>query len=138
MKQKAVPDTSFLTEHFRKGTVQDSFIDLTRHYHIAFSSVVLMELLSGAYEPKERRLIDQIRRTFTVLTVSERQWYICGDIMMKLRKDKKVYPVRVRSLLADILIAVSACDVGAVLITKNKKDFKLIKDVFDFKYLAVE
>ena len=72
------------------------------------------------------------------LTVSERQWYICGDIMMKLRKDKKVYPVRVRSLLADILIAVSACDVGAVLITKNKKDFKLIKDVFDFKYLAVE
>jgi predicted nucleic acid-binding protein len=138
LKQKAVPDTSFLTEHFRKGTVQDSFIDLTRHYHIAFSSVVLMELLSGAYEPKERRLIDQIRRTFTVLTVSERQWYICGDIMMKLRKDKKVYPVRVRSLLADILIAVSACDVGAVLITKNKKDFKLIKDVFDFKYLAVE
>ncbi len=26
---------------------------------------------------------------------------------------------------------------GAVLITKNDKDFRLIKEVFDFKYLAV-
>jgi predicted nucleic acid-binding protein len=50
LKQKAVPGNSFLIEHFRKGTVQDSFIDVTRYYHIAFSFVVLMELLSGAYE----------------------------------------------------------------------------------------
>jgi predicted nucleic acid-binding protein len=138
LKQKAVPDTSFLIEHFRKGTVQDSFIDLTRYYHIAFSSVVLMELLSGAYEPKERKLIEQILHNFTVITVSERQWYLCGEIMMKLRKDQKVDPLRIRSLLADILIAVSVRDVGAVLITKNAKDFKLIKAVFDFKYLVVE
>jgi len=138
MKQKAVPDTSFLIEHFRKGTVQESFLNLTRHYHIAFSSVVLMELISGAYDPKERRLIEQIQRNFTVITVSERQWYICGDIMMKLRKEKKVDPLRIKSLLFDILIAVSVRDIGAVLITGNEKDFKLIKDVFDFKYLPIE
>ena len=138
MKQKAVPDTSFLIEHFRKGTVQESFLNLTRHYHIAFSSVVLMELISGAYDPKERRLIEQIQRNFTVITVSERQWYICGDIMMKLRKEKKVDPLRIKSLLSDILIAVSVRDIGAVLITGNEKDFKLIKDVFDFKYLPIE
>lgn len=40
-------------------------------------------------------------------------------------------------LLADILIAVSVRDTGAVLITRNEKDFKLIKEVLDFKYLAV-
>jgi predicted nucleic acid-binding protein len=138
LKPKAVPDTSFLVEHFRKETVQEAFLNLTRYYHVAFSSVVLMELLAGAFDPKERKLIDQIARNFTVISVSERQWFICGDIMMRLRRDKKTDRDRLKELLADILIAVSVRDIGAVLITKNEKDFKLIRDVYDFKYLAVK
>ncbi len=137
MKPKAVPDTSFLVEHFRKETVQEAFLNLTRYYHITFSSVVLMELLAGAFDPKERKLIDQIARNFTVLSVTERQWFRCGEVMMRLRRDKKIDRERVKSLLADILIAVSVRDIGAVLITRNEKDFKLIRDVCDFKYLVV-
>ena len=56
MKPRAVPDTSFLVEHFRKGTVQEAFLDLTRYYHIAFSTVVLMELRAGAFDPKEQKM----------------------------------------------------------------------------------
>ena len=137
MKPKAVPDTSFLVEHFRKETVQEAFLNLTRYYHVAFSSVVLMELLAGAFDSKERKLIDQIARNFTVISVTERQWFLCGDIMMRLRRDKKIDRDRLKGLLADILISVSVRDIGAVLITKNEKDFKLIRDVYDFKYLAV-
>jgi predicted nucleic acid-binding protein len=96
-----------------------------------------MELLSGAYDSKEQRLIEQIRNNFTVISVTERQWYIAGNVMLKLRKDKKIDPLRIKGLLADILIAVSVRDIGAVLITKNEKDFKLIREVLDFKYLAV-
>ncbi|MBU4320022.1 MAG: PIN domain-containing protein [Thermodesulfovibrionales bacterium] len=137
MRQKAVLDTSFLVEHFRKGTVYNTFLNLNRFYHITFSSVVLMELLSGAYDHKEQKLIDQIKNNFAVITVTERQWYVAGDIMRKLRLDEKIDPLRIKSLLADILIAVSARDIGAVLITKNEKDFKLISEVLDFKYIAV-
>jgi len=137
LKPKAVPDTSFLVEHFRNETVQEAFLNLTRYYHVAFSSVVLMELLAGAFDPKERKLIDQIARNFTVISVTERQWFLCGDIMMRLRRDKKIDRDRLKGLLADILISVSVRDIGAVLITKNEKDFKLIRDVYDFKYLAV-
>mgnify|MGYP001557893458 FL=1 len=137
MRQKAVLDTSFLVEHFRKGTVYNTFLNLNRFYHITFSSVVLMELLSGAYDHKEQKLIDQIKNNFAVITVTERQWYVAGDIMRKLRLDKKIDSLRIKSLLADILIAVSARDIGAVLITKNEKDFKLISEVLDFKYIAV-
>lgn len=137
MKPKAVPDTSFLIEHFRKGTVQEAFLNLTRYYHIAFSSVVLMELLAGAYDPKEQKLIDQIARNFTVISVTERQWFICGEIMMKLRRDKKIDRERIKGLLADILIAISVRDTGAVLVTKNEKDFKLIREVYEFKYVTV-
>lgn len=138
MKPKAVLDTSFLIEHFRRGTVQEAFLNLTRYYHIAFSSVVLMELLAGAFDPKEQKLIDQIARNFTVISVSERQWFLCGEVMMKLRRDKRIDRERVRGLLADILIAVSVRDTGAVLITKNEKDFKLIREVYEFKYVAVD
>ncbi|MDO9288698.1 MAG: PIN domain-containing protein [Thermodesulfovibrionales bacterium] len=137
MRQKAVLDTSFLAEHFRKNTVYDTFINLNRLYHITFSSVVLMELLSGAYDAKEQKLIEQIKNNFTVISITERQWYVAGNIMLKLRKGKKVDPLRIKSLLADILIAISARDIGAVLITRNEKDFKLIQEALDFKYLAV-
>lgn len=137
MRPKAVPDTSFLIEHFRKGSVQNMFLNLNKFYHITFSSVVLMELLSGAFDGKEQKLIEQIKNNFTVITVTEKQWYTSGKVMLKLRKDKKIDPLRIKSLLADILIAVSVRDIGAVLITKNEKDFKLIREVLDFKYMAV-
>ena len=138
MKPKAVLDTSFLIEHFRRGTVQEAFLNLTRYYHVAFSSVVLMELLAGAFDPKEQKLIDRIARNFTVISVSERQWFLCGEVMMKLRRDKRIDRERVKGLLADILIAVSVRDTGAVLMTKNEKDFKLIREVYEFKYVAVD
>jgi predicted nucleic acid-binding protein len=133
LKPKAVLDTSFLIEHFRRGTVQEAFLNLTHYYHVAFSSVVLMELLAAAFDPKEQKLIDQIARNFTIIAVTDRQWFISGEIMMKLRRDKKIDRERIKGLLADILIA----DTGAILITKNEKDFKLIRDVYDFKYAAV-
>jgi predicted nucleic acid-binding protein len=138
LNPKAVPDTSFLVEHFRKETVQEAFLNLTKYYHITFSSVVLMELLAGAFDPKERKLIDQIARNFSVLSVTERQWFVCGEIMMRLRRDKKIDRARVKGLLADILIAVSVRDIGAILITRDEKDFRLIRDVYDFKCLVVK
>jgi len=137
LKPRAVPDTSFLVEHFRKATLREAFLNLARYYHVTFSAVVLMELLAGAFDPKERKLIDQIARNFSVISVTDRQWFLCGEIMMRLRKDKKIDSGRVKGLLADILIAVSARDIGAVLITRNEKDFKLIHDVYDFRYLSI-
>jgi predicted nucleic acid-binding protein len=95
-----------------------------------------MELLSGAYTSNEQKLIEQIKNNFTVITVTERQWYVAGNIMMRLRKEKKIDPLRIKGLLADILIAASARDAGAVLITRNEKDFKLIKEVLDFRYIS--
>lgn len=118
MRQKAVVDTSFLIEHFRKGAVQEIFSNLNKHYHVTFSAVVLMELLYGAFDKKEQKLIAQIKKNFTIIGVTERQWYFTGDVMLKLRRDKKIDSLRIRNLLADILLEVSVRDIGAILITK--------------------
>lgn len=138
MRQKAILDTSFLIKHFREGTVQTIFLDVNKYYHIAFSSVVLMELLSGAYDRKEQRLIEQIQNNFTVISVTERQWYTAGNVMLRLRRDLKIDTARIKNLLADILIAISVRDIGAVLFTRNEKDFKLIREVIDFNYVVPE
>ena len=45
----------------------------------------------------------------------------------EIKKRQKIDSLRIRSLLADILLAVSVRDSGAILITKNEKDFKLIR-----------
>ena len=55
----------------------------------------------------------------------------------EIKKRQKIDSLRIRSLLADILLAVSVRDSGAILITKNEKDFKLIREVLDFRYLVV-
>lgn len=109
---------------------------MNKSYHIAFSTVVLMELLSGACDRKEIRLIDKIKKGFTIVGVSEKQFHLAGEVMRRLRLDKKADSLRIKCLLADILIAVSARSVGAVVITKNDKDFRLIREVLDFQYLA--
>lgn len=137
MRQKAVLDTSFLIEYFRKGTVQEIFFNLNKYYHVTFSAVVLVELLSGAFDKKEQKLIERIKKNFTIIGVTERQWYLAGKVMLKLRRDKKIDSLRIRNLLADILLAVSVRDTGAILITKNEKDFRLIREILDFGYLAV-
>ncbi len=77
MRPGAVPDTSFLIEHFRKGSVQNIFLNLNKFYHITFSSVVLMELLSGAFDNKEQKLIEQIKNNFTVISVTENKRSSC-------------------------------------------------------------
>lgn len=58
--------------------------------------------------------------------------------MMKLRRNHKIDPVRLKGLLADTLPAISAGEIGALLIAENEKDFKLINEVIDFGYIVVE
>jgi len=137
VRSKAIPDTSFLIEHFRVGNVQQVFLNVNHSYKIVFSSVVLMQLFSGAYDKKDRRLVEHRRDNFEVIIPPENSWYKAGDILMRLRRDKKLDPIKVKSLLADVLIALSVRSIGALLITKNERDFRLIREVIDFKYIAV-
>jgi predicted nucleic acid-binding protein len=57
--------------------------------------------------------------------------------MLRLRRDRRLDRERIKRLLADILIAVSVRDIGAVLVTRNEKDFRLIREVLDFRYICV-
>jgi hypothetical protein len=56
---------------------------------------------------------------------------------MKLRRDKKIGSELIRGPLADIFSEVAVLDTGALLIKKNERDFKPIREVDNFKYIVV-
>ena len=136
-KAKAVLDTSVLLAHFRKGDFVPNLQELNFNYHLCFSSVVLMELYSGAFKQVEAKLIDYISNNFSIVTPTENNWLHTGKILKELQTKKLASGSKLKMLVPDILIALSANNIGAVVITMDYKDFNLIHSLYKFKLLEI-
>jgi len=120
-----VLDTSVFVDHLRTGCHQkriDSLSGLIRT-----SSVVLAELLRGATRPAERSFLKHLEKNHPLLTPTERNWIESGSILERIRADECYSPEKLRDLHFDVLIALTARNHGARLITSNRVDFELIK-----------
>lgn len=108
---------------------------------LLLSVVVVHELLIGAETAaKERSLRRGIVEPFRArrrLHVPERQtWEMAATVDRRLRKHRNLgSKLRTRSFLNDILIAVSAHERGATIVTENADDFGIISGVLDFRYV---
>ena len=108
---------------------------------LVLSAVVVHELLVGsANAAKEQALRKGIVEPFRVrrrLHVPARQtWEMAANIDRRLRKRKDLQSkLRTRSFLNDMLIAASARELGALIITENLADFSLIASVLDIQYM---
>lgn len=103
---------------------------------IYFSSVVIQELLTGARSPDARRHVGTLFRPFEragrIVTPSHKQWKEAGDVLaraLNLRPDLKS---KLPTLVNDCLLALSARSIGAILYTRNRDDFVLLKGVRSF------
>ena len=109
---------------------------------LILSAVVVHELLIGAHDSaQERALYRGIVEPFRSrrrLHVPERQtWETAASVDRHLRKRKNlVSKLQRRSFFNDILIAVSARERGATIVTENQNDFRLINEVLEFKYVG--
>jgi predicted nucleic acid-binding protein len=98
-------------------------------------SVVAGELLTGAVSAElERRtysaFIAPLEETRRVITPTHAAWKRAGLIVAKLIRAKRLAAGAVpRSFFNDCLIAASARDNGCTIITRNQKDFDLIRTV---------
>jgi predicted nucleic acid-binding protein len=88
--------------------------------------VVLHELRRGARTAVERRYVEDLLRHCRVVTPTERHWMSAADILQKIRARERYDVDKVRELAFDVLIALSARSIGAVLVTCNETDFKAI------------
>jgi predicted nucleic acid-binding protein len=98
-------------------------------------SVVAGELLTGAVSAElERRtyseFIAPLEETRRVITPTHNAWKRAGLIIAKLVRTKRFAAGAVpRSFFSDCLIAASARENGCTIITRNQKDFDLIRTV---------
>lgn len=93
-------------------------------------------ILRGATRKAELDFVSTLVKNHPILTPTEMNRIESGEILSKIYKDRGYSPEKLRDLHFDILIALTARNHGATLITSNKTDFELIKTYKNF-YLEV-
>ena len=135
MQRKIVIDTNIYIDLFNEGRhaeLVNAFVNITYLAH-----PVLHELWMGARGRAEIRALTAWQNTFIRLKrliVPEPTTLVSiGQACHRLRAIGKIDPVHPKHY-NDITIAALARQIGATVITKNKKDFKRIQSVFDFDF----
>jgi len=118
-------DTSIFIDHLRTNKFSNNFQNLNGI--IRNSAVVLSELARGATKEAERGFVNALAKNHPILTPTEKNWLESGKILSKIYKDKGFSPEKLRDLHFDVLIALTARNYGATVITSNRMDFELIK-----------
>ncbi len=100
---------------------------------IRCSAVVLHELRRSAKTPLEIRYVAELARKIRIVTPSERHWLESAEILFRMKKEKGHDTNKLRELAFDILIALSAREIGGTLITCNQENFAEINKHTRFK-----
>ena len=125
-------DTSIFIDHLRTNKYYTDFKNLNGL--IRTSSVVLSELLRGTTNNEELGFVSTLAKNHPILTPTERNWLESGEILSRIYRNKGFSPEKLRDLHFDVLIALTARNYGATIITSNKTDFELIKAYKDFNF----
>jgi predicted nucleic acid-binding protein len=133
--KKYVLDTNLYVRAFRN---EEGAAELERFFagfapSTYLSSIVLHELLVGASTVKKARqvrenLVGPLVRAGRVVTPSHSAWEQAGSAIATMaRREGRDLRSVAKSLVNDFLLAASCRESGAILITDNTSDFKLIR-----------
>ena len=126
-----VLDTSIFIDHLRTNKYAGDIQNLSGL--IRNSSVVLSELARGATHESELDFVSILAKNHPILTPTERNWLESGSLLYRMHEDKGFSPGKLRDLHFDVLIALSARDHGATVITSDRPDFELIRHYKEFR-----
>ncbi len=127
----ALVDTSVYIENFRTGRFTLALV--RSPWIVRCSAVVLHELRRGAKAELEIRFVADLARNVKIVTPTEHQWIESAEILSRIRSGKGYDVNKLRDMAFDVLIALSARDVGGTLITCNRDDFSEIRKHTSFK-----
>ena len=127
---KLLFDSTVAVDYFRTGEPFTLFRPGVARSQVYLSSVVAMELRMGCRTKVEVRTVEQFLRIFQatgrVVSSNHKVWLRAAVILADLGVQHGLNLQRRRRMGNDALIAASAADVGAAVITKNDADFALI------------
>lgn len=94
------------------------------------SAVVVQELFTGAVDAVGQRLVDRLVRrtgqTGRVIAPTYENWKEAGRVLARITRQERGQRMRIPRLVNDLLLALSARQIGATLYTFNREDFALI------------
>ncbi len=136
---KVVLDTSIYIPYINEGVSHPVF-ELEEYIPIIYMSAVVMEeLYAGAHDRKTVRLLDKLYDTFQslnrLIAPDAQDWQQAGKIIARMGRKYGFEKRFLSRITNDVLIAITARKIGALVITKNKKDFSLIREFLNFKML---
>jgi predicted nucleic acid-binding protein len=101
-------------------------------------SVVAAELFAGAHTMRDMRLVERLLAPFLrvgrVVFPRHSDWIAMGKVVATLSRSLPNYRSKLPALQNDILIALSAKQSGATVVTENEADFTLIRRLISFSF----
>lgn len=130
-------DTNVYVAALREGVDGTAFVRIrTRAPRTFLASVVSAELRAGAVDGAGRlavrELVEQFDRLRRIVTPDARSWNLAGDVLGDIRRREPSLRTKAPSLWNDALIALSARQIGASVVTGNVKDFELLHRFMPF------
>jgi len=80
----------------------------------------------------EVNFVRMLAKNHPILTPTEKNWLESGELLSKMCRENGFMPDKLRNLHFDVLIALTARNHGAIVITSNKADFELIRRYRNF------
>lgn len=117
---KSAEGTVFFDRHF-----------LPLVFQTYLSSIVVEELYAGALDAGAIRLVEKyvgaLEKARRVVNPSFQEWKEAGKLVAEITRKEPGRKAKIQQMLNDILLALSARQIGADLLTLNRADFELIR-----------
>jgi predicted nucleic acid-binding protein len=134
-------DSSVYIHGFRDADFGEALRDFHRQWlpSMVLSAVVVHELLVGAATSRkaqslQRGMAEPFRARRRLHVPARHTWELAARVDRRLRKQPALATkLRTRSFANDMLIAASAREIGAAVLTENMDDFGLISSVLDIR-----
>ena len=125
-------DTNVYVAALREGVRGAAFARIRESAPRTFlASVVSAELRAGAVDQTGRSIVleltDRFDRLGRVVTPEARSWSLAGDVLGDIRRREPGLRDKIARLWNDALIALSARQIGASVVTGNVRDFELLR-----------
>jgi predicted nucleic acid-binding protein len=133
--RRVVIDTNVYVDWINRGYHEEVLFQRETVKYL--SAIVLMELRAGAFSRRDRRLLQRLEAAFEragrVLLPSRTVFAEAGEALRRLQADRG-YNIRAsHSIVNDVLIALSARSIGAMVVTQNERDYRAIQAVRPFR-----
>lgn len=126
--RSAVLDTNVYVDFWERGLHSETVRAIHAGFVVRHAAVVLSELRRGARTQQARRTVESLYRIATeVWAPNAADWWEAGKLVRDLG-DRQSWDIhKRREFQNDALLALTARRQGALLVTSNRSDFRLLE-----------